>query len=171
VSLTTSRVPRSGPADASVRLVEFFDPNCPHCRRMHQGLFPQMRQRIPTDSVAVYFRPYPLSKKSRPQLYALYYAEEVGQFLRLLDVMYTLGPPSQVSRKALGYMAKAADLRPDSTFAAVRDGRYADRLRRSVEVGRSVGVEGTPTLFLNGRQLTRSSYNPRCLARLIREQL
>lgn len=171
LSLYTSNTPRIGSSDAPVRIVEFFDPNCPHCRTLHNKALPQLREMIPADSTALYMRPYPLSRKSAPQIFALYHAHEKGRFSQLLDVMFSFGSPSSMTPKTLRYYARAAGLPSDTLFKAVASGRYGDRLRRSMSVAKALGVDGTPTLFIDGHSIPRSSYRPECLSTLIRKQL
>jgi len=171
LSLYTSNTPRIGSSDAPVRILEFFDPNCPHCRTLHNRALPQLREMIPADSTALYMRPYPLSRKSAPQIFALYHAHEKGRFSQLLDVMFSFGSPSSMTPKTLRYYARAAGLPADTLFRAVASGRYGDRLRRSMSVAKALGVDGTPTLFIEGRPIPRSSYRPKCLSTLIRKQL
>lgn len=126
---------------------------------------------VPADSIALYMRPYPLSRKSAPQIFALYHAYEEDSFTRLLDVMYSFGSPSSMNRETLRYYARAAGLPPDTLLRAVASGRYGDRLRRSMTVAKALGVDGTPTLFIDGHPIPRSSYRPKCLSTLVRQRL
>jgi protein-disulfide isomerase len=169
LSLYSSDTPRIGPHDASVRIVEFFDPNCPHCRTFHNRLLPRVKEATPSGSFSLYLRPYPLSKRSYPQIFSLYYAHEVGQLPDLLDVMFTFGPPTRITRQTFHYYAKAADMRPDSTFAAVSSSRFESRMARSIDVANAAGVKGTPTVFVNGRKVPRSSFNPSCIVQFIKQ--
>jgi Protein-disulfide isomerase len=171
LSLYSENAPVLGSRDVPVRILEFFDPFCPHCQRLHNDLLPKLRSEIPTDSVAIYMRPFPLSKTSVPAILALYHAEEQGQFSELLDVMFTFGQPSKPSRKAMGYLARAADLDPNPLFRSLSTRRFQDRLDESVRVAEALGIRGTPTVFLGQRKMSRTSYEPECMAQLIRSEL
>lgn len=171
VSLYSAGAMHLGSPDAPIRLLEFFDPNCPYCRRFHKRVLPKLRSQIPADSLSLFLRPFPLSKKSIPQFHALYFADEQESLPRLLDVMFSFSKPSSLSRSTFVYYARAANLPTDSLVQAVSRSQYQGRLRQAVSTARSMDIEGTPTLFINGQRVSRSSLNPQCLSTLIRREL
>ena len=170
LDLYPSSSPRLGPQDAPVKVAEFYDPGCPHCRTFHKRVLPKLTQSLPSGSIAFYLRPYPLSQQSVPLFYTLYFADDRDKFSKMLDVMFTFGKPPSVSRSTIQYYARAAGLPPKETARAITRDKYKTRLQRAMSLKDHLGIEGTPTLIINGRRISRSSYQPKCLLRLLRQE-
>lgn len=142
-----------GPADAPVTLVEYGDVECPYCRSLEPDLRTLLDERA---DVRLVFRHFPLVAV-HPHAYsaalALEAAAEHDLFWPLHDLL--LRPDAPLGRAALtGYATQLglpaeAILRPESE-------RFDARVREQFEGGVDSGVEGTPTLFVNGVRLRRS---------------
>jgi protein-disulfide isomerase len=50
--------------------------------------------------------------------------------------------------------AEAIGLNEDDFTACVNEGRHADEVQASFELGATMGVTGTPTVFVNGEQIS-----------------
>ncbi|MCA9564622.1 MAG: thioredoxin domain-containing protein, partial [Myxococcales bacterium] len=57
-------LPRKGPADAPIQIVEISDFQCPFCARLRLSLEEVMAEY--PDQVAIYFVNYPLSNQCNP---------------------------------------------------------------------------------------------------------
>jgi len=153
--------PRLGPADAAVRLILFSDFQCPACREFARVL-PGLMQRFPT-RLAVYFKHYPLSSRCHPRLkvdmhpgsceaaWATEAARRQGGFWQFHDRLFAaeepLGDPllrSVAAAAGLDSVRFAADLRSESVRA---------RVDADLALGTELGVDGTPSVFLNGRRV------------------
>lgn len=148
-----------GPAGAPVNLVVFGDFECPYCKEEASVL----RQNIPMTfpgKVRVYFLDYPLDSL-HPWAHTAaiagrcIYHQGQDAFWKYHDWIYenqTSVTPDNFNSKLLEWAGK-------SGVDSVQLGRCVDNkttepeVSRTLAMGRSVGVDGTPTLFLNGRKL------------------
>lgn len=147
----------SGPADAAITIVEFSDLQCPHCKRSQHIL----DEELPKSGFKVkrVFKHYPLDihpwampaaiastcvDKLKPSASAKYRD-------RFFDAQETITLET-VRAKAFDF-AKA-DAVPADAFKKCldsEDGKKAVEAMRAE--GDSIGVSGTPALFVNGRRV------------------
>ena len=146
-----------GPAKAPLRLEEFGDFECPPCGIFHP-ILQQMEQEF-GDKLQVTFREFPLVPTHQHALAAASAAEAAGlqnKFWKMHDLLYD----HQADWK------KEFDVRPIFEGYAKQIGLDVERYKRDVngdlvaqrifqdgKRGHSLGVKGTPTVFLNGREV------------------
>jgi protein-disulfide isomerase len=152
VPVPVGGAPRLGPADAAVTIVVFSDFECPFCRRALPTL-EALREAHPED-VALVFRSFPLAMHRHAYPAAAAAAEAYRQrgadgFWAMHDVLFEtpdLGDGDLVAH-AVGLGLDGEALRR----AIAR--RPHPAVEVDMEVGRDVGVRGTPNFFLNGRSI------------------
>jgi len=149
VTFDVSRAPHAGSDDARIRLVEFFDYECPHC-----ALFkPQMEQVISDKSgqISVYFMMYPIESKhpgSRSAAQAALAANQQGKFKEMHDKLFE-ATPRHDHESVTGY---AKELGLDmAKFEKAYDDASA-QVTSDLKQGETGGVDSTPTLFFNDRK-------------------
>ena len=149
VKLDPSKAPRIGKPDAPVRLVEFFDYECPHC----QGFAPVMQKVEDNEAgkVVVYYMMFPIESKhpqARSAAQAALAAAAQGKFKEMHQVLFSRSPEHNKDQVA-GY---AKELGLDAAkFAA--DYTAADaHVTSDAAQGEGAGVDATPTLFFNDRK-------------------
>jgi protein-disulfide isomerase len=131
-------------------------------------LFEQVLDTYP-DSVKVVFKHYPLSfhKKALPAALASLAAAEQGKFWEYHDELFL----NQSSLSNQKYMEIAQGIGLDQTKFSKDFLRPS--LRRKIELdladGKKAGVTGTPTIFVNGRRLSKRNYA--VLKKMIDEEL
>ena len=146
-----------GPPDAPVTLEEFGDFECPPCGLLHPEL--KMIEREYGSRVRIIFREFPLVPTHAHALAAAHAAEAAGlqgKFWEMHDMLYE-------NQKA---WHDAFDVRSIFEGYATRIGLDLERFKRDssseiVELrifldgkrGHSLDVKGTPTVFLNGREV------------------
>ena len=146
-----------GPANAPAKLEEFGDFECPPCGLLHPTL--QTMEREFGDRLRITFREFPLVPTHQHALAAATAAEAAGlqgKFWEMHDMVYE-------NQKA---WHEAFDVRPIFEGYAKRIGldieRYKQDLTSQIVEQRitqdglrahSLGVKGTPTVFLNGREI------------------
>jgi protein-disulfide isomerase len=158
--LKTDQQPAFGaPAPAPVTLLVFGDFECPYCKEEASVL----RQNIPStfgDKVRVYFLDFPLESIhpwSRAAAIGGRCVLKQGEtsFWKYHDWIYD----KQSEINPDNYNAKLSEWAASSGVDPVQLGRCVDskatdaEVTRTQEMGRSLGVDGTPTLYLNGRKL------------------
>ena len=146
-----------GPANAPVRIEEFGDFECPPCGIFHP-ILQEMEQEF-GDKLQVTFREFPLVPTHQHALAAASAAEAAGlqnKFWEMHDLLYD----------HQGDWKKEFDVRPIFEGYAKQIGLDVERYKRDVngdlvaqrifqdgKRGHSLGVKGTPTVFLNGREV------------------
>lgn len=171
--------PYRGSADASVRVVEIFDPNCPHCKMLNgvlEGAIGENEERA-----RFYFQPFPLRDNSFAQVAALYLAEEQGRFFELMDAFFERQNPvlwgmtlDQVVEAGEAAGMDAADLRArmqdEAGLQPLLARVLADRVAAIEALGNEDGIS-VPKLLINGRVVasTVESYSPDCITYFIEQ--
>ncbi len=142
---------RLGPADAPVQLVVFSDFQCGFCREL-APILRRLQEEFP-GKVAVVFCHFPLAGHPRafPAAIAAECAGEQGAFWPFHDQLFA----ANGNLDEASFLAVAAALGLDQArFAACL---HSERPRQQVEAnmreGMQLGLEGTPTVFLNGRRV------------------
>jgi protein-disulfide isomerase len=164
-----------GPADAPVTLEEFGDFQCPPCGLLHPVL-KDMEKEFGSQ-LRVIFREFPLAQTHQHAINAARAAEAAamqGKFWEMHDLIFT----NQRTWK------DAFDARPTFEEYAVKLGLDIAKFRRDVTSsavdqrialdGRranAMGVNGTPTVFMNGREVPFESLPPERLRPLIQAEL
>ncbi|GGF51599.1 hypothetical protein GCM10007301_08820 [Azorhizobium oxalatiphilum] len=139
-----------GPANAPVTLVEYGDYECPYCGETYPVL--KEVQRLMGDKLRFVFRNFPLSQMHPHAVRAAELAEAAaaaGRFWEAHDLLYehqdALGNFSLMDYGArLGLDAAALE----AAFA----GRYDAKIEADFSGGVRSGVNGTPSLFINGQR-------------------
>lgn len=164
-----------GPADAPVTLEEFGDFECPPCGLLHPVL--QTMEKEFSGRIRLVFREFPLVPTHVHALAAARSAEAAGlqgKFWEMHDLLYE-------NQKT---WHDAFDARPIFEDYATRIGLSMEKFRSdsSGEIvaqrifldgkrGHAMGVSGTPTVFMNGREVPFESLAPDKLRVLIQAQL
>lgn len=145
--------PRKGPDNAPIRVVEWSDFQCPFCARVG----PAIQQVIDTygDQVQVVFRDYPLPANMHPQAQvsaeAGQCAHEQGRFWDMHDKMFA-NQRALTAEQLKGY-AKELELDEAAFNECLDSGRQREAVLADHGEGLSIGVRGTPAIFINGRRL------------------
>ena len=155
-SISTNDQPSLGNANAPVTIVAFTDYQCPSCAAMHPTL-----ERLVTeygDKVRLVTRDFPLSQHAEAlkAAEAAEAAREQGKYWEYIHILLRNQSALTVD-KLKGY---AAELALDRTRfdAALDSGKFAESVQRDLEDGMKLGINGTPTIFINGRRISAKSY-------------
>ena len=141
----------SGSADGLIRLLEYGDYECPFCGDAHV-IVKEIQGRLGNDLLFA-FRNFPLTNIHPHSEHAAETAEaagEQGNFWGMHDKLFE----NQDALEDENLAAYAAELGLDQArlIGEVTSGVYAPRIREDFKSGVRGGVNGTPTLFINGQR-------------------
>lgn len=145
---------------AAVTVVEFLDFECEACA----ALFPvveEVREEYDGQiTYAVRYFPLPGHVNSMPAALAAEAAAQQGEFeamyQRLFETQTQWGEATDPNPQAFRALAEELGLDMAAYDEAVADPATAERVRRDRSEGTFLGVEGTPTFFVDGRRVTLS---------------
>jgi protein-disulfide isomerase len=148
--------PSKGPAKAPVTIVEFSDMQCPHC----QKAAPVIEQLLASEpDVRFIFQNFPLPAHDWAEKAAGYVDcvgrasnDAVWKFIQKTFDDQSNITESNVDEK-LKAIATASGINADEIAACAVKSETKARVDASLALGKSVEVTGTPTLFINGRNV------------------
>ena len=149
-----------GREDAPVVMYEFADFQCPGCGQFAMFIAPLIKERLVEPGLVRYvYYDYPLVS-IHPHAFlasrAGRCANEQGRFWEYHDLLYGRQATWSAQRDASDFfvrLAAEAGLDQRTFEACLRSDRYADEVTRSMALGESLQVQGTPTIFVNGKRL------------------
>jgi protein-disulfide isomerase len=152
-----------GSASAPVTIFEFADFQCPHCAVFATMVEPVLKQRmVETGKVRLVFYDFPLGGAFRWSFLAARggrCANEQGKFWPFHD--YVFGKQSDWSYEndqeaVIGHLvdyATQAGLDAGKFEGCLRSDKYRQEVSQSRAFGELLQVNGTPTLFINGKRV------------------
>ncbi len=168
----SGRPARGGPENAPVLIVGFDDLECPYCARLHESIFPALTQRY-GDKVRFVYKDFPLDQHPWAQRAAVdvncigaqsdpgYWAEvdyihahagEIGTDAKDPKAEKTLARANEqldtITRQQGEF--RKIDMPRLNACLAKQD---ATAVNASKELGTQMGLESTPTLFINGDKI------------------
>jgi protein-disulfide isomerase len=150
VPIPTLGSPSMGPANARITLVEFSDFQCPYCSKAVAQINATLKA-YPND-VRLIFKQYPLDfhPQASVSASAALAAHQQGKFWALHDLMFA--NRSKLSRASILEWAKDIGLDMKRFTADVDSDATKKAVLRDQADGDKAGVEGTPTVFVNGQK-------------------
>jgi protein-disulfide isomerase len=140
--------PAIGPNSAAVTVVVFSDYHCPFCRTL-SGTLEQLQTKYP-EQVRVVYKHLATSDDTKVLSQAALCAAEQGRFAEYHHgIFFNRGVgPDRIGQLAADLGLDAAEL-----SQCVESGRYIRRVEDDIREGERLGVQVTPTLFVNGRRI------------------
>lgn len=164
-----------GPANAPVKLEEFGDFECPPCGMFHP-ILKQMVQEF-GDKIQVTFREFPLNPPHQHAVHAAAAAEAAGlqgKFWEMHGMIFEHQKEWKVafdSRPIFEGYARELGLDVERFKRDVQSDRVEQRIFLDGKRGHSLGVNSTPTVFINGREVPFEQLPPERLRVLIENEL
>ena len=156
-----------GTAGTGVTVIEFFDPNCPHCKT----LAPIMQEVVEANSDRAQFvyKAFPLWEFSVPQVLALNVAAEEGKFFEMMEAQFARQQRGGLNLETLRQVATEIGMDPEAMIERMREQDLQQELLSMRRDAMEAGVSGMPTVWINGQFVHHSSRNVECLTELIAE--
>jgi len=164
--IDTTGAPFLGKQGAPVTLVVFSDFQCPFCSRI-EPLLDEILKKNP-DKLKIVFKHLPLTmhKEAQPAALAAIAAQEQGKFWEMHDALFAA---KKLSKEAIEKAAKDIGLDMEKFKKDVADPQTMATMQKDMADAGKAGVSGTPTLFINGRQVKGRGAN--VLQEMIDEEL
>jgi len=162
--------PAHGPATAPVTVVEFSDLQCPHCKEAQPTLDRLMSE---GKNVRVVFQNFPLPMHDWAAKAAAY-ADCVGRsspdaFWKFVSSVYGAQTDITASNadEKLTAFADASGVKGAEIAACASKPETTTRVEHSMDLGKSLDVNSTPTIFINGRKLSAGGLPYEALQKLV----
>ena len=150
--------PFRGPENAKVTIVEYSDFQCPYCQRGYTTLETQVMKEY-DGKVKFYFRQYPLPFHpwAEPAAIAAECAKEqkADAYWKLYHAFFDNQKdvnPQNVKDKSIEYL-KDSGIDMAKWTDCFDNKKTLDKVKAEQQEGASLGVTGTPSFFVNGRNL------------------
>jgi protein-disulfide isomerase len=158
--------PVRGNANAKVVVVNYDDLQCPYCSVVHQTLFPQLLKEY-GDRVAFIYKDFPLSELHPWAMHAAvdanclaaqngdaYWDFADSTHASRQEVNAEKGLDNQFALLDRNALAEGNKFHLDATKlqSCIKD-QKDDAIKVSVKEAESLGVDGTPTVFVNGQMI------------------
>jgi protein-disulfide isomerase len=140
-----------GPAKAPITLVEYGDYECPACGAAYPAL-KEVQEKM-GENLRFVFRNFPL-KEMHPHAFAAAEAAEAAsaqsKFWEMHDMLYE--HQDDLEPEALVSYAEALGLDINRFVKDVNEGKFTAKIKHDFQTGVMSGVNGTPSLFINGER-------------------
>jgi protein-disulfide isomerase len=160
--IQTAGEPSAGPADAPVTIVEYADLECPHCAEEQQIIEKDLLPKY-GDKIRLIFKEFPLFS-IHPWAVTAAIANECAyqinpaDFLRYRDLIFqnqNAIKNATAVQQLLDYGVQAG-LDRDKLSACINAKSSLPRVRQDYLEGEELGVNSTPTFFINGKMVSGS---------------
>jgi len=142
--------PTTGSPDRQIILAEFSDFQCPFCSRAHTTVKEFMAKH--QDTVTLTYKHFPLQQihpEALPAAKASWAAQQQGKFWEFHDQLFT--QQNRLGEALYTEIAQKLGLNLDQ-FNTDRNSKAAeDAVLADFQLGRELGIEGTPAFFINDR--------------------
>lgn len=154
-----------GNPEGEVMVLEYGDYECPYCAEAHDAIM-QLAELL-GDRLCYAYRHFPLINKHQNAVSAALAAEAAADRKEFWEV-HELLFENQESLDALDTIIEAGGYDADRIMKAVKSGEHKERVTEDREMGKQAGVEGTPTIFINGK-LYEGEFDPEEMLEVIEE--
>jgi len=159
VNVATAGQPSTGAASAPVTIIEFSDFQCPFCRAAENSL-KEVRQKY-GDQVKLVYMDFPLGfhPHAMDAARAARCAADQDKFWQFHDALFL--DQKKLDPDDLKQTAAKIGLNSDKFNSCFTSDKHDAGIQKDMAEGNSLGVTGTPTFFINGRQLVGAQPPPK----------
>ncbi len=154
VELTGDMLPQKGPDDALVTIVEFSDFECPFCGRVEPTVT-QLMEDYGNDIRVIWMNnPLPFHQNAGPAAQAALEAYQQGGDRKFWQMHAKLFENQRgLTRENLESYAQELGLNMAQFRAALDNNEHQSVITAQQAIARQMGATGTPSFFINGRNL------------------
>ena len=142
--------PSLGPEDAPVTIVDFSDYECPYCAQYHLTVFHELKEKY-SGKIRFVHKDFPLvgiHGNAFSASEAALCANEQDAFWEYQTLLYE--NDAGFGAEAYILYAQKLGLDIDSFNECITENRYTDAVQADYDFAVNLGVQSTPTFFING---------------------
>ncbi|MFT4147836.1 MAG: thioredoxin domain-containing protein [Micrococcaceae bacterium] len=164
-----------GKTHAPVTMIEYSDLRCPYCAQLYTTSETKiLSEFVDTGKLRIEMRNYPiLGDESVLAAHAAVAAGKQGKYFQFVNKIYQNAPSQghlELDDKTLINFASAVGVPNIEKFTSdMKSKSVADEVQKDIDEGQKLGVQGTPTVFINGVKVDSPSYDS--IAQAINQQL
>ena len=144
-----------GDPNAPVTVVEYASMTCPHCAAFHAKTYPTIKEKyVETGKVKFILREFPFDARAAAA-FMLGRCAPNDNRAELIDAMYEQQAQwarAENGREALFDIARLAGFDQTSFESCLTDQGLLDNVMATCQRGQELGVEATPTFFIEGKK-------------------
>ncbi len=154
-NLPVGSSPSKGPANAPVTIVEFADFQCPFCAKV-PGLVDEVLKAYPENVKFVYKQfPLPMHSNAMNASRAALAANKQGKFWPMYEKLFE--NQRALDMESLKKYAQESGVDPAQFEKDMTSPEIQKQIDDDMSVARTAQVNGTPTLFVNGKRVNERS--------------
>lgn len=162
VNIDYAKGEKIGSDSAKVKLVEFSDLQCPACKAA-EPFVKQVVEKNKDNSFQFIYRHFPLTQHIHSKKAANFaeYAATQGKFWEVHDKLFTTQEEWSSLSDPSDYFADLGSqfgLDKNKIKEAISKSIYDQKINDDLAEGNRVGVDATPTFYLNGKKLRLQSF-------------
>jgi protein-disulfide isomerase len=144
-----------GDPNAPITLIEYASLTCPHCAHFSVAVLPELKKKwIDTGKVKLIYRDFPLDQTA---LKAAQLAECAGKdkYFGVIDMTFETQPKWATASDPIAELSKSlriAGMGDAEVKACLANDAVANGVVADYRGGETLGVNSTPTLFINGQE-------------------
>jgi protein-disulfide isomerase len=144
-----------GDPNAPITLIEYASLTCPHCAHFSVAVLPELKKKwIDTGKVKLIYRDFPLDQTA---LKAAQLAECSGKdkYFGVIDMIFETQPKWATASDPIADLSKSlriAGMGENDVKACLANDAVANGVVADYRGGETLGVNSTPTLFINGEE-------------------
>ncbi|MBI3668136.1 MAG: DsbA family protein [Acidobacteria bacterium] len=173
--ITTALQPSFGTPGAAVVIATYSDFQCPHCREEAKVLRENILKAYPKE-VRVYFKDMPLANHDWAKTAAIasrcIFRQNPLAFWEFHDWIFEKQPEITAAnfREKLAGFIKSQEIDPLQLNRCLDKRETEGEVNQSIAEARSLGINATPTMFINGRRISGATPWPN-LKQIIDEEI
>lgn len=145
--------PRLGSETAPVQIIEFADYECPYCQQVN-GDITRLREQFGTKVSVVYKDfPLPMHPLAAKAAEAAHCAGDQGKFWEYHDSLFET---KRLQMSDLKEQAQKLNLDMTKFSQCLESGEQTANVKKDSQEGRRLGLQGTPSFFINGHFMSGS---------------
>lgn len=142
-----------GPVDAPVTIIEYASLTCPHCRTFHVTVWPELKKKyVDTGQVRFIMREFPFDPRSSGG-FMLARCVADDKWYATIDLLYRTQESWARVADGTGALKSVMGMTGMGTAdfeKCLQDQALLEKVNAVAEMGKSFGVDSTPTFFING---------------------